>query len=159
MTMKELKVLIEMKEEIILPAQLLLNLTAQDLKSPCDFDSSLKQFKKMWQILIIQPLQKYLEEAMLPVRFASAAMTNRCTLIIMYIFFFHVGDMDFNATEIVRDMTAADGRGLNQAITIFDDQINEALELFVVVLRVETNFTVRYTRQATVCRIPESDRK
>ena len=56
-------------------------------------------------------------------------------------------------------MPAAAGTRLEQGIQIFDDQINEAQEVFVVVMRVESNFTVRYDRQTTVCRIPESDRK
>ena len=45
-------------------------------------------------------------------------------------------------------------------IPIFDDEINEAAEDFVVVLEV-VNITnpVEFTTQTTVCRIPQSDRK
>ena len=157
MTMREWKVLIEMKEEETLRVMLLSNLIIEDLKSPCKFDSFLKQFNKMRQVLMIHPLY-YPEAAMLPVRFATAAMIIRHTLLIMYIIFYHAGNNDFNATEIVTQIPAAEIR-LEQRIQIFDDEINEAQEVFVVVLRVENNFTVRYNRQATVCWIAESDRQ
>ena len=85
-------------------------------------------------------------------------MTDRYTLIIKYIIFLHAV-YDFNATEIVTDIPAAAGITLEQEIQIFDDDINEAQEVFVVVLKVESNFTVTYNRQTTVCRIPKSDRK
>jgi len=43
-------------------------------------------------------------------------------------------------------------------IPIFDDEINEAAEDFVVVLEVvNTTNPVEFTTQTTVCRIPQSD--
>ena len=65
---------------------------------------------------------------------------------------------DFNATEIVTEIAAANTRW-EEGIEIFDDDINEAQEEFEVFLMVEGNFTVTYTIQTTVCRIPENDRK
>ena len=45
-------------------------------------------------------------------------------------------------------------------IPIFDDEINEAAEDFVVVLEVvNTTNPVEFTTQTTVCNIPQSDRK
>ena len=64
---------------------------------------------------------------------------------------------DFNATEIVTEIAA--GSRWDEGIQIYDDNINEAQEEFEVLLTVEGNFTVTYTIQTTVCRIPESDRK
>ena len=73
----------------------------------------------------------------------------------------HAG-ADFNDTPfeitILAHTTAADGD-----IHIFDDEINEGTQEFVVVLEVASvttnpvNFTGR--TQTTVCRIPASDRK
>ena len=65
---------------------------------------------------------------------------------------------DFNATEIVTQIAAANTRW-EEGIQIFDDDINEAQEEFEVFLTVEGNFTVTYTIQTAVCRIPESDCK
>ena len=65
---------------------------------------------------------------------------------------------DFNATEIVTEIAARSTR-CEKGIQIFDDDINEAQEEFEVFLTVEGNFTVTYTIQTTVCRIPENDRK
>ena len=65
---------------------------------------------------------------------------------------------DFNATEIVTEIAAGSTRW-DKGIQIFDDDINEAQEEFEVLLTVEGNFTVTYTIQTAVCRIPESDRK
>jgi len=73
--------------------------------------------------------------------------------------------MDFNDTQpfeitIPALTTAADGD-----IPIFDDEINEGAQEFVVVLevaRVTTNpvdFSGSTQTQTTVCRIPASDRK
>ena len=45
-------------------------------------------------------------------------------------------------------------------IPIFDDEINEVAEDFVVVLEVVNSTNpVEFTTQTTVCRIPQSDRK
>ena len=71
--------------------------------------------------------------------------------------FFHTVN-DFNATEIVTEIAARSTR-CEEGIQIFDDDINEAQEEFEVFLTVEGNFTVTYTIQTTVCRIPENDRK
>ena len=65
---------------------------------------------------------------------------------------------DFNATDIVTEIAAGNTRW-DKGIQIFDDDINEAQEEFEVFLTVEGNFTVTYTIQTTVCRIPENDRK
>ena len=65
---------------------------------------------------------------------------------------------DFNATEIVTEIAAGSTR-CEEGIQIFDDDINEVKEEFEVFLTVEGNFTVTYTMQTTVCRIPENDRK
>ena len=74
----------------------------------------------------------------------------------------HAG-ADFNDTQpfeitVLAQTTATDGN-----IPIFDDEINEGAQEFVVVLEVASvttnpvNFTGR--TQTTVCRIPASDRK
>ena len=65
---------------------------------------------------------------------------------------------DFNATETVTEIAAGSTRW-DKGIQIVDDDINEAQEEFEVFLTVEGNFTVTYTIQTTVCRIPENDRK
>ena len=54
---------------------------------------------------------------------------------------------------------AAGSTRREEGILIFNDDINEAQQEFEVFLTVEGNFTVTYTIQTTVCRIPESDRK
>ena len=75
----------------------------------------------------------------------------------------HAG-ADFNDTPfeitILAHTTAADGD-----IHIFDDEINEGTQEFVVVLEVASNttnpvdFSGPTQTQTTVCRIPANDRK
>jgi len=68
--------------------------------------------------------------------------------------------MDFNDTPFVVTM-AAGTTVVTADIPIVDDEINEAEEVFVVVLEVVSNTTnpVEFTTNTTVCRIPASDRK
>jgi len=68
--------------------------------------------------------------------------------------------MDFNDTPF--EVTIEAGNTLVAAgILIVDDEINEAEEVFVVVLEVVSDTTnpVEFTTNTTVCRIPASDRK
>ena len=65
---------------------------------------------------------------------------------------------DFNDTEIIATIPPRTTRW-EQGIQIFDDNINEAEEVFNVLLTVEGNLTVEYLIRTAVCRIPESDRK
>ena len=71
---------------------------------------------------------------------------------------FHAGN-DFNATVIAMEVPAAQTL-LVHAIQIFDDEINEALEVFNVSLEVVGNISnaVQYRIQTTLCRIRPSDR-
>ena len=71
----------------------------------------------------------------------------------------HAG-MDFNDTPF--EVTMAAGTTVVTAdIPIVDDEINEAEEIFVVVLEVVSNITnpVEFITNTTVCRIPQNDRK
>jgi len=73
--------------------------------------------------------------------------------------YLHAG-MDFNDTPF--EVTMEAGNTLVTAgIPIVDDEINEAEEVFVVVMEVVSNTTnpVEFTTNTTVCRIPASDRK
>jgi len=69
--------------------------------------------------------------------------------------------MDFNNTQPFEVTMAAGYSVVSADIPIFDDEINEAAEDFVIVLEVVSNTTnpVEFTTQTTVCRIPQSDRK
>ena len=67
-------------------------------------------------------------------------------------------DSDFNTTAIETQIGVGRTR-LDERIQIFDDEINEAQEEFVVNLTVQGNFTVTYTRQTTRCLIPGNDRE
>ena len=68
--------------------------------------------------------------------------------------------MDFNNTQPFEVTMAAGTEAVTADIPIFDDEINEAAEDFVVVLEVvNTTNPVEFTTQTTVCRIPQSDRK
>lgn len=76
----------------------------------------------------------------------------------MYVSFHAVND--FNDTEIITTiMVPASTSRWEQEIQIYDDNINEAEEVFNVSLTVEGNFSVEYRTRTAVCRIPESDRK
>ena len=75
---------------------------------------------------------------------------------LLYLCFHAVAD--FNNSVIETEIPEGQTQAL-QEIQIFDDDINEAQEEFEVFLTVEGNFTVTYTIQTTVCRIPENDRK
>ena len=68
--------------------------------------------------------------------------------------------MDFNGTPFEVTM-AARTTVVTANIPIVDDEINEAEEVFVVVLEVVSNTTnpVEFTTNTTVCRIPANDRK
>ena len=68
--------------------------------------------------------------------------------------------MDFNDTPFVVTM-AAGNTSVAANVFIVDDEINEAEEVFVVVLEVVSNTTnlVEFTTNTTVCRIPANDRK
>ena len=72
----------------------------------------------------------------------------------------HAG-MDFNDTQPFEVTMAAGTTVVSAEIPIFNDEINEAEEKFIVVLEVVSNTTnpVVFTTQTTVCRIPRSDRK
>jgi len=67
--------------------------------------------------------------------------------------------MDFNDTPFVVTM-AAGTTVVTAGIPIVDDEINEAEEVFVVVLEVVSDTTNRmeFTTNTTVCRIPANDR-
>ena len=69
--------------------------------------------------------------------------------------------MDFSAAQTIEVTMMAGTEAVIATIPIVDDEINEAEEEFVVVLGVNGTFTnpVAFTTQATVCRIPRSDRK
>ena len=68
--------------------------------------------------------------------------------------------MDFNDTQPFEVTMAAGTTVVTANIPIFDDEINEVEEEFVVVLEVVINTTnsVELTTQITVCRISQSDR-
>ena len=69
--------------------------------------------------------------------------------------------MDFNDTQPFEVTLAAGHEVVTADIPIVDDEINEAEEVFVVVLEVVSNTTNRmeFTTNTTVCRIPANDRK
>jgi len=69
--------------------------------------------------------------------------------------------MDFNDTQPFEVTMAAGTTVVTAEIPIFNDEINEAEEKFIVVLEVVSNTTnpVVFTTQTTVCRIPRNDRK
>ena len=73
--------------------------------------------------------------------------------------YLHAG-MDFNDTVIVTEVPVAQTQ-LMQSIQIFDDEINEGREVFIVSLEVVGNISnaVEYRIQTTLCRIRQSDRK
>ena len=69
----------------------------------------------------------------------------------------HAG-MDFNNTGPFDVTMAAGSTVVTADIPIFDDETNEAAEDFVVVLDVVNSTNpVDFTKQTTVCRIPQSD--
>ena len=83
-----------------------------------------------------------------------------CSLqfIIVCISFYTGGN--FNDTVIITEIPEGQTQVL-QKIQIFDDEINEAPELFTVVLNVlsEQRSNVMFSIQRTICRIRQSDRK
>ena len=74
----------------------------------------------------------------------------------------HAGE-DFNDTEPFEVTIPAGMTAISASIPIVNDDINEAEEIFLVVLEVASNITneIDFTglTQTTVCRIPENDRK
>jgi len=72
-----------------------------------------------------------------------------------------IAGIDFNDTQPFEVTVAAGSNVVTADIPIFNDEINEAEEMFVVVLEVVSNITnpVEFIMNTTVCRIPQNDRK
>ena len=76
----------------------------------------------------------------------------------------HAG-ADFNDTEPFEITIEAETTAASGSIPIFDDEINEGAQEFVVVLEVASvttnpvDFSGPTQTQTTVCRIPANDRK